>query len=179
MGTRDTNGLEGGEFPQLSYVAPRFPRAAHLCTFVWAYNHDAQGTPLNRIAKTLIALALIAAVGIVACGDEPTPPEPVPGDLIVTVVSPNGVEGAAVLETADAGIIGVSAENAQVFHWRAGGLSRVVLLLDQPGELRFRLSVQDLSRPPNLRIVEVADGENSLRASHAGYVVRAVVWTGV
>ncbi len=123
-----------------------------------------------RFDKALIALA---AVTFVACGDDPTPPEPVPGDLLVTVVSPNGAEGSAVLETAEAGIVGVSADEAQVFHWRAGGLSRVVVLLDQAGELRFRLSVEDLNRPPRLRIVEVADSSNTLRPSLAGYRVTA------
>ncbi len=82
------------------------------------------------------------------------------------------------LETADAGIVGVAADDAQVFHWRAGGLSRVVVLLDQAGDLRFRLSVEDLNRPPQLRIVEVADALNRLRPSHAGYLVRAKPWTG-
>ncbi len=133
---------------------------------------------MTRFPKTVIALALIATVGPVACDDDPTPPGPVPGDLIVTVVSPNGVEGAVVLETADAGIVGVAADDAQVFHWRAGGLSRVVVLLDQAGDLRFRLSVEDLNRPPQLRIVEVADAANRLRPSHAGYLVRAKPWTG-
>lgn len=128
-----------------------------------------------RFGKILIAFGVLS---FSACGDDPTPPEPVPGDVLVTVVSPHGVEGAIVLETADAGIVGVSADEAQVFHWRAGDLSRVVVLLDQAGELRFRLSVEDLNRPPRLRIVEVADALNRLRASHAGYVLRVAPWIG-
>lgn len=131
-----------------------------------------------RTPKTVCALALIATVGLAACGDDPTPPGPVPGDLVVTVVSPNGAEGSAVLETADDGIVGVSADDAQVFHWRAGGFSRVVVLLDQAGELRFRLSVDDLTRPPRLEIVEVADAANRVRASHSGYTVRVVPSSG-
>ncbi len=131
-----------------------------------------------RIPKTVIALALLATLGLAACGDDPTPPAPLPGDLWVAVASPNGVEGATVLETADAGIVAVSAEEAQVFHWRAGGLSRVVVLLDQPGELRFRVSVEDLNRPPRLRIVEVADPSNALRASLARYSVTSQPVTG-
>ncbi len=65
-----------------------------------------------------------------------------------------------------------------MFHWRAGGLSRVVVLLDQPGELRFRVSVEDLNRPPRLRIVEVADPSNALRASLARYSVTSQPVTG-
>lgn len=133
---------------------------------------------MTRNPTTVIALALIATVGLVACGDDPTPPEPVPGDLLVTVISANGAEGAAVLETGDAGIVGISANGAQAFHWRAGGLSRIVVLLGQAGELRFRLSVEDLNRPPRLRIVEVADASNTLRTSLAGYSVTAQPVTG-
>ncbi len=128
-----------------------------------------------KVHKALIALA---ALSFIACDDDPTPPEPVPGDLRVTVVSPNGVEGAAVLETGDAGIVGISANGAQAFHRRAGGLSRIVVLLDQAGDVRFRLSVDDLNRPPRLRIVEVADGSNTLRPSLAGYSVTAQPVTG-
>lgn len=131
-----------------------------------------------RIPRSVITLALIANVGLAACGDDPTPPAPVPGDLLVTVVSPNGAEGAAVLETGDAGIVGISANGAQAFHSRAGGLSRVVVLLDQAGELRFRLIVEDLNRPPRLRILEVADASNTLRPSLAGYSVTSQPVTG-
>ncbi len=129
-----------------------------------------------RLDRALIALAV---TGLLACGDDPTPPEPVPGDLLVTVVSPNGAEAAAVLETADAGIVSVSADDAQLFHWRAGGLSRVVVLLDQAGPVRFRLSVEDLNQPPRLRIVEVADASNTLRPSLAGYNVTAEPLIGI
>jgi hypothetical protein len=113
-----------------------------------------------------------------ACGDDPTPPEPLPGDLLVTIVSPNGVEGSAVLETVDERIAAVTAEGAQIFHRRAGGLSRVVILLDVAGDLRFRLSVADQNNPPRLQIVEVAGADNGLRANLAGYVVTAEPVTG-
>jgi len=96
-----------------------------------------------------------------------------PGDLVVRLVSPNGSEGAAVLQTTDGGITEIAvAAGLQAFHWTEGGLTRIVLLRDEAGEIRFVISVEDQNRPPQLEIVEVADGANRLRASLAGYSVQ-------
>ena len=114
-----------------------------------------------------------------ACGEEATQPAPVPGDLAVSVVSPNGLEGAAVLQTAQEGILGITAEVGQAHHWRADGVSRIVVLLDQPGDIRFTLAVADITRPPTLRVVEVADPDNRLRTMLLGYVVESEPVTGV
>jgi hypothetical protein len=126
-----------------------------------------------------LSLAVAACLGVAACGDEPTPPPPppVPGDLVVSLVSPNGGEGAAVLETSDEGIVDIAAEGAQAFQWRAGGGSRIVVLLDEPGDVRFTISVEDVNKPPQLEIVEVADGDNRLRESltEYGVVVEPVI----
>jgi hypothetical protein len=120
-----------------------------------------------------LPLAVAAWLGVAACGDEPTPPTPtpVPGDLVVSLVSPNGGEGAAVLETGDEGIVDIAAEGSQAYLWQAGGASRIVVLLDEPGDVRFTISVEDVNEPPRLEIVEVADGDNRLRESLTGYRV--------
>lgn len=95
-----------------------------------------------------------------------------PGVLDVRLVSPNGSEGAAVLETADEGITEIAVEGGlQAFHWTEGGLTRIVLLRDEAGEIRFAMSVDDVNRPPQLEIVEIADGDNRLRASLTGYEI--------
>jgi hypothetical protein len=88
-------------------------------------------------------------------------------------VSPNGVEGAAVLQTVQEGITDIRSEVGQAHHWRAGDVSRIVVLLDEPGDIRFTLSVADLNRPPQLRVIEVADPENLLRPLLIGYVVES------
>lgn len=131
----------------------------------------AQG--VNRASRLATALACAAAVLFSACGEDATQPAPVPGDLAVNVVSPNGFEGAAVLETADEGILEITSEAGQAHHWRAGDVSRVVVLLDEPGDIRFTLSVADLNRPPRLRVVEVSDPDNRLRSILLGYVVES------
>jgi len=129
--------------------------------------------------KATILLACVAALGIAACGDEATtPPEAVPGELLVSVDSPNGLEGAAVLETADEGVVEITGDGAQVFHWRQGGIIRIVVLLDAPGEIRFVLEVEDINRPPQMRLVEVADPDNRLRAGLLFYRVIAEPMVG-
>ncbi len=131
----------------------------------------AQG--VNRASRLAAALACIVVFLFLACGEEATQPAPVPGDLAVSLISPNGIEGAAVLETVEEGILEITSEVGQAHHWRAGDVSRIVVLLDEPGEIRFTLSVADLNRPPQLRVVEVADPDNRLRSLLVGYVVES------
>ena len=133
---------------------------------------------------TLVIRAFLAGAAVLlagsACEDSPPGPASVPGDVAVTLVSPNGAEGGAVLSTGEAGIIEVSAEAAvQVYHWREAGEDRIVALCDAAGEIRFRMSVADVNRPPRLDVIEVADAANRLRASLAGYEVEIVPLVGV
>ena len=128
---------------------------------------------VSRASRSATALACAAAVLFLACGEDATQPALVPGDLTVRVVSPNGLEGAAVLQTIQEGIVDITSEVGQAHHWRAGDVSRIVVLLDEPGEIRFTLSVADLNRPPQLRVVEVADPDNRLRSLLVGYVVES------
>ena len=126
----------------------------------------------ERLVQGAFALIFAVAWAAAACDDAPPEPEPLPGRLVMTLVSPNGAEGAAVLATADAGIVDVTAEApVQAFHWREGGVTRIVLLRDEPGEIRFSASVQDVNRPPRLEVVEIADGGNRLRTSLTDYEV--------
>jgi hypothetical protein len=127
----------------------------------------------NRFATWLVIALLVATAG---CDDgEVTTPVPVPGDLAISLVSPNGAEGAAVFETSDPGIVGIAAAGSvDAFHLEgAGGKSRIVVLLDQPGTIAFTLSVEDLNDPPQMEIVEVADPDNRLRAVLTGYELRS------
>ena len=129
----------------------------------------------GSLRATACALSIACILAVVACDDTPPEPQPVPGDLDVRLVSPNGSEGAAVLQTTDGGITDISVEEGlQAFHWTEGGLTRIVLLRDEVGEIRFVMSLEDVNRPPRLEVVEVADGVNRLRASLAGYAVDVV-----
>jgi hypothetical protein len=118
------------------------------------------------------AAAIACLLAAAACDDAPPEPQPLPGDLAVRVVSPNGSEGAAVLETGDEGITELSLEEGlRAFRWSEGGLTRIVLLRDEAGEIRFRMNVDDVNSPPRLHVVEVADAANRLRADLTGYDV--------
>lgn len=123
---------------------------------------------MNRV----LVAAAAALVASAACQDAPPGPAPVPGDLLVTLVSPNGAEGAALLTTAEAGIVEVTADApVQAFHWREAAVDRIVVLRDDAGVIRFRMSVEDVLRPPQLVVAEVADAANRLRATLTGYDV--------
>jgi len=109
--------------------------------------------------RRFIPVVLVAAVAA-ACDD----PSPVGGVLTATLVSPHGAEGAAYVTLFGPGILEVGALSARTFSNVRGDTVDVVIVRDQPGELRFTLSVADASRPPAAVVVEVADGENRLRA---------------
>lgn len=120
-------------------------------------------------ARTLAAITCIATLGCDA--GEPAPPAG-PGEVVARLVSPNGAEGAAVVELTGAGIGEVrGAPGTTVFAAASGPATRVVVLRDTPGELAFHVRLAERSAPPAARVIEVADGEDRLRASLAGYRV--------
>jgi hypothetical protein len=125
-------------------------------------------TPLG-VAGLMVAAAALA---FLACGDEgPSEPPPGAGDLVVHLISPNGPEGAAVFETSDAGISGVDCDDCDVYHNLVDGTSRIVVLMDGSGEVRFTMSVADRQSPPELQVIEVADPSNQLRDDVSLYAV--------
>jgi hypothetical protein len=123
-----------------------------------------------RIGGAIVASA-VAALILFSCDEGPTGPPPGPGDLEVTLVSPNGPEGAAVFELADAQTVYVTSEGGQVAHWLTGTATRIVVLLDEPGAIRFTMHVDDRSAATGLEVVEVADGGNQLRDDLSSYAL--------
>jgi hypothetical protein len=120
-------------------------------------------------ARLLVAAAALA---FLACGDDgPSEPPPGAGDLIVHLISPYGDEGAAVFETSDTGISGVDCDGCDVYHNRVDGTSRIVVLMDVSGEVRFTMSVADRQSPPELVVIEVADASNQARDDVSQYAV--------
>jgi hypothetical protein len=117
-------------------------------------------------------LVAAAALAFAACGDDgPSEPPPGAGDLLVHLISPFGAEGAAVFETSDAGITGVDCDACDVYHNRVDGTSRIVVLMDGLGELRFTMNVADRQSPPELQVIEVADPSNQARDDVSLYAV--------
>jgi hypothetical protein len=133
--------------------------------------------PLGEAHMTRVgAYALVALVTLVgsltACGDEG--PEGGPGNLSATLASPNGVEGAALLEIFGPGIQSVSAVKGRLFQHAFGDTVRLAIILDTPGTIRFAVSVADTTRKPTAVVLEVAGGTNALRSGLAGYRVEGL-----
>jgi hypothetical protein len=94
------------------------------------------------------------------------------GVIEVTAASPHGPDGAAVLElTGAVGHSIVSSQFGDTFYEHDGAVTRVVVVLDEPGPIKFTLRVEDLGARPSVTLVQVADGLNRLRSSLADYEV--------
>lgn len=117
----------------------------------------------------LAATLLLALLAVAACGSEG--PESGPGQRTVALLSPSGAEGAALIELRGPGIEAVTAVDGRVFHHARGDTVRVVVVRETPGELRFAVDLADTLTPPRGTVLEVADGENALRAVLADYSV--------
>lgn len=117
-------------------------------------------------------LVAAAALAFLACGDDgPSEPPPGAGDLVAHLISPYGNEGAAVFETTDAGISSVACDGCDIYHNRVDGTSRIVVLMDTSGEIRFTMSVADRQSPPELQVIEVAGPDNQTRDDVSLYAV--------
>jgi hypothetical protein len=117
----------------------------------------------------LVALAVTSAV---ACEDSgPTGPSG-PGVITVELASPGGPEGSAVFEVSGGGgFTSVAATGAEVYYDLRADLVRVVVIMDGPGQIRFRLGTADVGDLPTVTVLQVADGDDQLRSSLAGYEV--------
>lgn len=124
---------------------------------------------MKRLRHFLPALA--AALALAACGgDGPSDPPRNPGQVSAVLVSPNGAEGAALVELTGAGVRDVMLVGGQAFV-QAGNPARVLLVLGTPGEVRFSVLLDDKASVPTARVLEVSDGGNNLRPSLDGYRV--------
>jgi hypothetical protein len=119
---------------------------------------------MRFFAGLVRALTLIAALWASACDQDA-----VPGSLTATLVSPNGPEGAAWVTLSGPGIGAVSSLDARTFSHAVGETVHVVVVRDQPGDLRFVVEVANTTRPPTVVVREVAGGDNRLRADAAAY----------
>lgn len=107
-------------------------------------------------------------LGVLACNSEPAATSG-PGRVVGALVSPNGAEGAVVLELVGSGLGAISAEEGIALAGVAGDVVRVVVVRERPGRIEFTIQVADLSSPPSVRIVEVAGPDDRLRSGLAGY----------
>jgi hypothetical protein len=91
--------------------------------------------------------------------------------MTATLRSPNGAEGAAVVELSGPGIGAVTGVDGTVFAEAVGGVTRVVVLRATPGEVAFRVTMAEGAEQPGATVVEVAGGDDALRPSLSGYRV--------
>lgn len=95
-----------------------------------------------------------------------------PGVIEVTVQSPYGAEGAAVLLiTGGTQLSIVASPVGDTFYQHTGDATRAVVVLDDPGEIRFTVRTENIGDLPSVTFVQVAGGDNALRTDLAGYKV--------
>lgn len=120
--------------------------------------------------RTRLAVLLAAAAALVAC-DGGTGSETAGGEYIAALESPNGLEGAAVLEMPGEGVLAVRAASLSLFQQPVSGGKRLVLVREPAGRLEFRVTMAPGHAPPAVRVLEVVDGQDQPRASTEGYAV--------
>ena len=118
----------------------------------------------------------VLALTVWACQDSTGPSGPQgPGAFEVSLVSPNGAEGSAVLSMTGGTELGeITTTGGEVYFHHAGGSSKVIVLLDRPGSIRFRVETQEVADIPSVAVEQVADGDDELRTSVSGYQIQIV-----
>ena len=132
--------------------------------------------PSQRRHRTFL-LIFPFALAALGCNDlGPSGPEG-PGSINVTLSSPNGAEGSAVFEmTGGTGLGVVTSFGGEVYHnYNYGtGITRVVVIMDVPGNVQFKVRTSDVGDLPAVTVLQVADGDDQLRPSLGGYEVEVI-----
>ena len=87
------------------------------------------------------------------------------------MVSPYGVEGAAVIYLSGNEVTNPTVDSGALFFEVDGNVTRLVIIRYDPGGISFTVRVPERGEPPDATVVEVADGENQIRNQLAGYRV--------
>jgi hypothetical protein len=122
-----------------------------------------------RIPLPFIVLCVVPALA--ACDGGGTGASAPGGEFIAALESPNGAEGAALLELTGEGIESVTAASLSLFQLPITGGRRVMLVREPAGRIEFRVRVAPGSEPPAARVLQVVDGNDEPRASADGYAV--------
>jgi hypothetical protein len=123
-----------------------------------------------RMRPHQLILPLLLALS--ACdGAEGTGAALAGGEYIAALESPHGPEGAAILEITGDGVEEVSGSAATLFQQPVSGGRRLVLVLEPAGRIEFRVRVSPGNELPEVRVVQVVDGNDAVRPSTDGYTV--------
>jgi len=168
--SRQPAALRRASGPPAGLLRSGRPPAAPLRTPRLPVTHPRRLRPAAALrgAPRLLAALLLAALG--ACGDQG--PVSGAGAFTVTLVSPNGPEGAAVVELLGDGLGEITAYgDTEVYSYASEGRTRVVLIDPSGGTLAFRVAVADTTQRPTSVVREVAGLDDELRPTTAGYVL--------
>ena len=117
-------------------------------------------------------LPLLAVLAAAACdGGGGTGAASEGGEYIAALQSPNGHEGAAMLEMTMDGVEDVSASSATLFRQPVSGGVRMMLIRDAAGRVEFRVRMAPGHEMPAVRVIQVVDPDDNVRASTDGYEV--------
>jgi hypothetical protein len=128
--------------------------------------------PISLIRRAAFALAACALVA--ACDGGSGPSEPVPGQLVVRVETPN-IDRALVVQVSGPGpITGIQAASpgGRTFGATGGSTVRAAVFGTFQGESAvIRITVPDVNRARSYtaEVIEAADASNQLRAVLSGY----------
>ncbi len=120
--------------------------------------------------RTRLIFLGVAAIGLGSCGSEPTAPTG-PGQFQVEVRGGYNDDAAIALELIGSGINDLTAIKGELYFNNLGPITHVVLVLSEPGSISFLVDVDDVGEPPTVRVIEVADANNEMRASTTSYTV--------
>ncbi|HEX6576421.1 MAG TPA: hypothetical protein VF042_15750 [Gemmatimonadaceae bacterium] len=118
---------------------------------------------MKRLVVWIASLAVLA-------GCDSTRPNG-PGTVTAALVSPNGAEGAAILDVTGTVESFKPSNNVSMYTTPSAAGTRVILVSLTPGDLSVKLSLADVSATPQVSVVEVADGDDKVRPSLTGYRV--------
>lgn len=122
---------------------------------------------LLRLTPVLLPGLLLTACDILG----PTGPEG-SGYLEMELISPHDLEGAAVFHlVGGAGLGEVTCEGGQAYYEHHGGTSDIVILMNSPGRVSFRVATENVGKKPDVAVIQVAGADNVLRAATSGYLV--------
>jgi hypothetical protein len=117
----------------------------------------------------------LATAALAACADSGPSGPSGPGSFRANLVSPNGSEGAALFQvTGGSGLGDVTVTTGDVFYDHSAGATRIIVLLDDPGQIGFQIRTEDVGVLPTVAVTQVADGDDELRESLTGYDVQLV-----
>jgi len=129
------------------------------------------------MSRSRWTLAMVAALSLgAACSDDPTSGAPRAGTLIVRLTSPHTDDGAMAFEVSGPAIDSAAAVNAslRLFTRREGGstvIGAVVGALANGAVVTLHVTDVGAAAGYAGRVLEVADRQDVLRASLAGYAL--------